>query len=58
MVGKTLSLAESETKSENGTSQMHRPKYDAISVKVGIDIISNRERGAEKVGFEKCLNQK
>ncbi len=35
IVGKTLSLAERLTNSENGTNHTHRPKYDAISVKVG-----------------------
>jgi hypothetical protein len=36
MEGNTFSPADSETKSANGTSQTHRPKYDAISVKEGM----------------------
>ena len=35
--GNTFSPADSETKSAKGTSQTHSPKYDAISVNVGID---------------------
>ena len=35
LVGRTLSDALKEMKSENGTSQTHSPKYEAISVKVG-----------------------
>lgn len=35
ILGSTFSEAESETKRENGMSQTHRPKKDAISVKDG-----------------------
>lgn len=37
MLGSTFSPADRETKSANGTSHTHRPKYDAISVNVGIE---------------------
>ena len=35
LLGRTFSDAERETKRAKGTSQMQRPKYEAISVKVG-----------------------
>ena len=36
MDGSTFSPAESDTKRLKGTSHTHRPKYEAISVKVGM----------------------
>ena len=36
IVGSTLSLADKLTNSANGTIQTQRPKYEAISVKVGM----------------------
>ena len=36
MVGRTLSLADRLTNNEKGINQTHRPKYEAISVKVGM----------------------
>jgi hypothetical protein len=36
IVGRTLSLADKLTKSANGTNHTQSPKYDAISVKVGM----------------------
>ena len=35
LLGRTFSDAERETNRAKGTSQMQRPKYEAISVKVG-----------------------
>jgi hypothetical protein len=35
IVGNTFSPALKLTNSANGTNQTHKPKYDAISVKVG-----------------------
>jgi len=58
IVGSTLSLADKLTKRANGTSQTHRPKYEAISVNVGKSIGSYRERGGTLGIAEKCLNQR
>jgi hypothetical protein len=58
IVGSTLSLADKLTKRANGTSQTHRPKYEAISVKVGKLLGSYRERGGARGAAEKCRNQR
>jgi len=58
IVGNTLSLAERETKRENGTSHTQSPKYDAISVNVGRLEGSYRDAGYDiSVEVEKCVNQ-
>jgi hypothetical protein len=59
--GSTFSPADSETNSANGTSQTHRPKYDAISVNEGM--LASRAYGYDEYeddggGALKWRNQK
>ena len=65
MLGRTFSPADNETKRAKGISQMHNPKKDATSVKVGISCGSVYIPAYEYVdddrsesGEEKCLNQR